>query len=318
MSVYNQSEYKEFESYINNLIESVSNGLILTLPGMGLSYFLKSYLKKTSKKIDYYSSVPDKLSSEINVIENDSTNISFLDDLDSLLKRQLDVKVILCLNQPQMTETEKYKNSYFSHHTYSAHYLKLVRYESCFDICREVNPKLKETEIKKIYGLSGGFRKLIKFLCLNADRFTGISKADVVKSDELKTILQPTVNSVSKCSTEMITKLGIDKDNLIFDLKPNLEVDIEIKDDLSFWEHGKKNTNKLTVFEKEVLEYLLNNDLFISKEGVSDIKWGEGKYDNYSDQAINKAMRRLNKKLMFHKIETIIKTGFRLKIKNDD
>jgi len=45
---------------------------------------------------------------------------------------------------------------------------------------------------------------------------------------------------------------------------------------------------------------------------VSDIKWGIGKYDEFSDQAINKQMRRLSQKFSKFTIVTIPKVGFEI------
>lgn len=311
MAIYDQKQYREFFEYIDNQIKTVFNGLVVTLPGMGLSYFIKSYLAEEKRKVDYYSFVPDKLENEFSVIECGSDNIFLLEKIDGLLKKYLNKKIILCINQPYIIETEKFKGSFFGQHNYSVYYLKKADFESCSDLCKEIKPMLSNLEVKQIYELSGGVRKAIKYFCLNFDKHLAISD-DETKLNKLKAILQPTADAMAKCSNEILTCIGISKDNPIYKIKPKLTVDIDIRNDLTFLERNRSNPNKLTKLEKNILEYLISHDLFMSKEEVSDIKWGEGKYDSYSDQAINKAMNRLNKKLMFHQIKTITKSGFKL------
>ena len=89
---------------------------------------------------------------------------------------------------------------------------------------------------------------------------------------------------------------------------------IVINKDLTFIEEGEARETPLIKAERDILEHLLSEGV-VTREKVADFKWGDGSYDNFSDQAINKTIQRLNKKLIKHRITAIPKVGYKLETK---
>ena len=85
---------------------------------------------------------------------------------------------------------------------------------------------------------------------------------------------------------------------------------IEIDFDLSIREDGQMSKEKLTEVEARILREMMQNEGKMTKDKVSEIKWGKAEFDEFSDQAINKTMRRINEKMTVYKITTIPKVGF--------
>jgi DNA-binding response OmpR family regulator len=86
---------------------------------------------------------------------------------------------------------------------------------------------------------------------------------------------------------------------------------LKLNFDLSFEEDGVESQTKLTLAEKRILEELVKNEGQITREKIADFKWGEGSYDEFSDQAINKAVKRLNVKLTKYRLKAILGVGYK-------
>jgi hypothetical protein len=94
-----------------------------------------------------------------------------------------------------------------------------------------------------------------------------------------------------------------------------LGLEIEVGDDLVMMEDGQKTGETMTVLEKQIVEYAATHGGIIPKEKIAEFKWGEGSYDQYSDQAIGKTMQRLEKKLHKYQLSALIKVGYKLERK---
>mgnify|MGYP001586548526 CR=1 FL=1 len=163
----------------------------------------------------------------------------------------------------------------------------------------------------------------IKFLALNDDVLQK-PLLEIVNIGALKESLSSTIKVIARCDEETLQHLSLKEegkyrstiiqylfDSKQFSQKPN----IKIYPDFRFEEDGVTSTTLLTKTERNILEYLLNEDYVIDKEKVADIKWGEGSYDKYSDQAIAKTVRRLDQKLKKCTIKTLPKRGYKLEVR---
>jgi len=165
--------------------------------------------------------------------------------------------------------------------------------------------------LNQIITFSGGIPKLAKYLITHDGR---VDNQDPVYQNLLKNIN----DSVVGYSPAELKSLSLvdDQGNFISKLlscEIKRSIDIKINFDLSFEEKGIKSTEKLTPLEAKIINKIIENGGQITKSEVSDIKWGEGKYDEFSDQAINKQIRRLSQKLQKFQLITIPKVGFELK-----
>ena len=290
MEVKSQQAFKNLAAEIDQSRQLKSNLLIITLPGTGMGRFIAEYLSSSNIK-------------SYNILNYDWSAPGILEKVDQTFKQASpDEKFAVTLNFPHLLNTPDLKNSYFLNHTYRRYYFGVRDAKDSALLAKEINPKLTPVEIKRIFEISQGFAQIIKYLAVNG-----------IKSDDgLEIIKKPITSAINQCDPDTLAKLGLtDLSNFKVDNQYNLTINF----DLSFTENNQLNSLKLTSFEKNILEKMISQNGSISKSEVSDIKWGIGKYDEFSDQAINKSMRRLSDKLIKYTIETIPKVGFILKNK---
>jgi len=219
--------------------------------------------------------------------------------------------IALAINIPYIFANDEYKNSFVRSHIYKAYWLKAASLDETGKVLSLMDMKLDKKKIREIWDESGGLPQLVKYEAVG-DR--GLIDA----------VIEPILKVVSRCSPEDLERLSLMENGKIkskllagsVDLS-NKDLDIKVAFDLSVTEVGRSTGQKLTQTEANILRMMVTNSGEITKEGVSNIKWGEGKYDALSDRAINKAMRRLSEKLVKHKIITIPKVGYKI-VKQDD
>lgn len=322
MGFYSQALYKGFEKELLSNISLKSNSLILTIPGLGITFFIKKFLEKHSfGGVKYIDTSEDDLSN-FNILDlNFDKDENALGIADSYFRKaNLDQKFALVVNKPSVIETQKFKSTFLSSHIYSTYYFRARNPKDTQTFALEINKSLKREEIAKIYELSGGIGRFIKFLAISKDALTNDTK-DFLENKAFGGILMSTAKAISDCSGEILENLGIKEKgrfkSLIlakyFELNPpSLRIDIELNPDLSFSEDGRISIHRLTKIEKQILQNLLDEGPVISKEKIAEIKWGGGSYDQYSDQAIGKTMQRLNDKLSRYKLEAIPRMGYKI------
>ena len=302
MSFYSQDLYKSLESALDTNRQMKSNLLIVTLPGLGISYFLKSYLKKKNdKSISYLHNADQKLN-KYNILDLDfDNNPDALTIAENYFRSaDIDQKFALVINNPKLISTENFKSTYLAKHLYQTFYFTTRNLKDTEIFALEINHRLTTTRIKEIFASTGGIGKLIKFLAINP-----------LATDFPEDLVKDIIHSISQTDPEILKKMNIDT-SLPFLTNSPQKLNIKINFDLSFLENDILSEEKLTKEEKDILDFLLENKNEISREKVSDFKWGEGKYDEFSDQAINKSMRRLSDKLKYYEIETIPKVGYKI------
>lgn len=307
--IYRQQKYSEFATQLDQSRQTQSNLLIVTLPGFGVSALINAYLTRSPLEPEFY-----------NILNLDFNRYpeALKTAQDRFAQAVPKQKFCLVVNKPALIESPEFKNSSLFTHFYSTYHLCPRSIEDCRQIVLSLSPKTKATQIKKIFDLSGGIVQLAKYLTVNQDK---IENQDQLYSDpQLLSILKMISDGAANTSRLILQKLGAvnESGNWISQLMANWFVrhlsstDFQIKAnfDLSFEENGVKNPNQLTRTEKEIIDFILQHQNKISREEVSDLKWGQGKYDNFSDEAINVTMRRLNKKLRLYQVRTIPKVGY--------
>lgn len=313
MELRKQKVFVELKKELDECRNLGANLLIVTLPGTGMGRMVKEYFESTDQSET--SLIVDE-SSELksyNLINFDWADESTFEKVEKIFRKaKTDQKIAVTINYPTMLNDDRLLKSFFINHTYRKYYFGLRDVDDCVLMCREINQKLVKNDLNKIYSLSGGLAQLVKYLAVNG----------VDSRDGVDIILTPVIKAVMGVPEDLLEKLRVKSGgNWVGELlsehykKDAGDILIKIGFDLSFEEDGQLNKQKLTVLEKEILKKLLVNKGRLTKEEVSDIKWGDGKYDEFSDQAINKQMRRLSEKLSVYEIKTIPKVGFIIKRK---
>lgn len=295
--IEDQDIYQRVEDLIEKSKKLNSNLIIKSFAGAGASYILKSYAKN-HPQVAYIS--------EENMILGEYSIIDAPVEVALTYLKKADLK-------QKMTIVFGSGNDYYSEngkeirlHSYLSGVMGARDKADTEILVKEINEELKKDRVEEIYRLSGGIGKIAKFLAVTEDSGPGLDE-----------ILEATKKSLIGYQASDLEELGIIKDGLIVSEllrgvwdKIREKIKIDINFDLSWLENGVKTNENLTEAEAKVLRWMLVNEGAISKEKVSDIKWGEGKYDEYSDQAINKTMRRLDQKMKIYRIKTIPKVGF--------
>lgn len=297
LSIEDQEIYKRIEELIGKSRKLGSNLVIKSFAGAGTSFILKSYAKKHP---------------EVAYISEENMNLGEYSVIDAPIEVALSYLKKADLKQ-KMAIVFGSGNDYYSEegreirlHTYLSGAIGARSKADTEILVKEINGDLKKDRVEDIFKLSGGIGKIAKFLAVSEDKELGQQE-----------ILEATKESLEAYLMSDLEELGIIKDGLVVSEmlrgvwdKVKEEIKIDINFDLSWEENGVRAIENLTEVEAKIIRTMLVNGGTVSKEQVSDIKWGVGKYDEYSDQAINKTMRRLDQKMKLYRIKTIPKVGF--------
>lgn len=315
------SSYRQLELEIDRSREVKANILIVSLPGLGLNHYLKDYLAEPRNEgVIRIVSDSQKLGLYNVGIWSRSWGSKALEVFDGYLRQaQVDQKFAFGVTRPWLLDEDEFKESYLSSHIYKTVYVTVFNREDVVEIIKNRNGSILDLA-DKIYELSGGIPQLVKYLVVSYDE-THLDEGKLRSDENLRNMLALMAESVKKCRLEVLKKTGVAnnegeiKSKLLRETltyKTVSAFEIEVGFDLTLKIDGLKTGERVTLQEKRILEKMLSKNGRVTKEEVSDIKWGEGKYDEYSDQAINKTMRRLSLKLTGYKISTITKVGYML------
>lgn len=303
MAIYQESIYKQIEKFILIASQKNSHLLIYSFSGAGASYLLKSFVKK-HPHISYIDCEGKKLSS-FSIID---TPLALAQSYYS--QADLNQKLALVISRGQ-----DYHSSFGNEVRNHAYLSGVIGSRNLIDtqmLIKKIDPKISLATQKNIYALSGGIGKLAKFLTVN-----GLSY-DPLVSESIITEIRESLFGYTPTELELLGVIdhsGVIKSQMLrSSWQPISDFKLTLNFDLSFEENGKKSIYTLTFSEKQILEKMLQNGGQITKEEISNLKWG-GNYDSFSDQAINKTMRRLNDKFSTLEIKTIPKLGFLLQKK---
>ena len=323
MGFYQHKHYLEFATALDSAIEKGANLLIVCVPGMSVTYFLKKFLeRKKDSKIKYISASDERLE-EFNVLDlNFDKNPDGLALAESYFKQAtLRQKFALVINTPQLLDSQEFQNSYVASHITSIYQFHTLDLEMVKIFAEELHTKLPANSLQNVLTLTGGIGRLVKFIVINKD-LLNLPLAELIQREDLKLALLPSANVISQCDQEILKRLGIKTGDSFtsqilakyFETNPTTErISIRVNPDLTFYEQTNLSKNRLNKTEAQILKFMVENQGVVTKEKISEIKWGEGEYDKFSDQAIGKTMQRLGKKLVRYKLEVIPSVGYKLK-----
>lgn len=165
---------------------------------------------------------------------------------------------------------------------------------------------------------------MVKFL-LTHKEILDDSISKILESADFKRVFLSTARVIARCNKETLLKLGIME---VEDFKGGIlkayfrnnplrpQIDIKINPDLTFSEDSGVGGKRLLKSERLILEDMVKNEGVIAKEKVADFKWGEGSYDQYSDQAIAKTIMRLKSKLKKYTIIALPGFGYKIQARS--
>lgn len=316
MGFYQLQDYRIFKDKLSEHVRLSVNLLIVSVPGVGVTHFVKKFLERENPRGVTYINSPGSKLDKFNILDLDFDKTpNALDEVTRYMKSAtLDQKFAIVVNTPFLLDSDNYKRSFLASHVYNTYYFGAGSRDYVEVYVSDMGVDLPKAKINKIYQLSGGLGRLVKFLVSHQDWLEKNAK-EIVEQDETKSILRPTIEVVSKCNDEILIKLRLQTSQLLntyFQLHPvEKPIDIKLLPDLTFTEQGEKR-ERLTKTESLILKYILEHQGIIEKDKVAEFKWGEGSYDKFSDQAVNKTMRRLDKKLKFYALKTLPEYGFKI------
>lgn len=324
MVIQEQKVYLELESKLKAAINAGTNTLVLTLPGLSVSHFIKRFLAKNPKGgVAHILRDGEKLAA-FNILDLDfERNSSALDIADRYFRSAVGgERFWLVLNMPYFRDAVGFKGSFISNHLYSTYYFPARDTDDLGIFAREINQEVDSRELGQIYELSGGIGRIAKYLLINR-RELDCDLDEIVAREELARLVEPVARVVASCSSVdlrnlKITNGGVVVSQVLNKFMEKTAVDsggdeLKIYPDLTFSEFGVRGQLRLTREEKLILQEMMANSGMVVREKIAEIKWGSGSYEEFSDQAINKTMQRLRNKLVRYAIEVIPKEGFLLK-----
>jgi hypothetical protein len=311
------SVYKNLAAKVNQAIATTSNLLVNTLPHLGVSYLLQLYLSSSlPSSVAYFNHLPQlpELTS-FNILDLDLFNHpELIDQVCYLISRlKIDQKVCLVVNDPNLLNHPCLKeilDKFYIRHDFISR-----NFDDTKIFAREINPSLSLGQLKKIYQVSGGISRLIKFFSINPDKLN-LPALKLVLDSDLSVFIQHYQQLLKAITPETLVRFQINQSTLVSYLRENIDIpltlDIQVNADLTFSENGQLAPSLFTPEESTIVKSALLNSGVVTKEKIADIKWGEGSYDKFSDQAISASLRRLSQKLRFYNFQPIPKLGYKL------
>lgn len=315
-------QYQELLKFVRDLVDSNASGLLVSVPGMGASFYCK-HLLDSLKGVAYINETGKDLSNfNILDLDFDSDEQAIIKVDDYFKKAGVDQKFLVIVNRPDFIGTNKIGDTFFGRRVYKNYWFHANSLKETGEMVRTFWPEAKEEDIKKIYELTGGLGRLVKLLSSNRE-LMGLELEELVKREEVINLARPTALVVGSMSEEIGVKMGLVTDGEIvsglikYFVKENgvRFVDINVGEDMIVIEK-KVRGEEITKLEKQIIEYSISSeDNVINKEKIAEFKWGEGSYDEFSDQAVSKTMQRLNSKLKKYWFEPLPKVGYKLRPK---
>lgn len=304
MAVEEEEGYRRLASAASDCRRFGANLMVVGLSGMGASFYLKTWAK--NEGVDYVTAAPEKKEGMV-VVDMPENSWEEWEEIYRATPR--DQKLIMTVGVEKIGEESAAKNWVLGH-VYRTLYLEISSKEDIGLLASRLGVKISPDNLDKIYKLSGGIAKLAKCLLVNGG----------VVSGEPEQMAGLILAEARRAREEDLEKLGVVKNGkyvsaILADLDKKMPdgLKVEVKFDLELVEDGGPSGVKVTADEKKIISEMMANNGTITKEKIAEIKWGEGSYDKFSDQAITMAMRRLGKKFKKYQIETVPRVGYQLK-----
>ncbi len=279
-----------------------SNMVVFTFAGSGCTHYLKEI--STGDQSLTYINKPNAILGAYNLID-----LPFEEALSYVKSVDVRQKYLIVISSGHDYHSNLFKD--IRDHLYISFPLRSGSVDDISDMISRSGRQPDPEFTNLIMRLSGGIPKLAKYLIVHDGLIDEKDNSFQVLMDNIVT----SQSGYDPSELKLLSLVNEDGEYLSGLLGKYIKnvLDIKVNFDLSFEEKGAKSKEKLTPLESKIIHKMLENDGKISKEDISDIKWGSGKYDEFSDQAINKQMRRLSQKLHKFTITTIPKVGFELK-----
>lgn len=321
MDFFELKAYRQLAEVLDKQRSIKANLIIASLPGVGASFFLKKYREqKKDDRVAYITGLGQE-TAEFNLVDVDfETNEEALGWAEQYLKMAVtEEKFAVVVNAPSVLEGKDFSQSYLGRHAYSTYYLGFQDREAVEELAWRMGIELSPEVTDRVWRLTGGVGRWAKYVLSHLD-MTNKGVGEMLEEGVLRRMVEPLACEVQRCGQPMLEKLGVIKEGKVQaellvaymqKFGAELKNGLEVGPDLVVMEDGQSGEELLKI-EAEVVKYIQGHGGVIEKEKVAEFKWGEGGYDKFSDQAVNKTMRRLDKKLKRHKIETISGYGFKL------
>jgi hypothetical protein len=301
---------------MGRFMKGKDNLMLISLPGMGATILAKLW-QQLHSQCGYITGAGFDIRDK-NIIDINPESGEDFEIIDNYYKSaEPATKFLVMISNPGVLDEEVYTKSYFSQHTYVHEYLEVLDRSATAELVGYYGGEKSKENMDKIYKLSGGIGRLIKYLStvnkdLNLDKLLEDERLIGICNKLAEAYLNSSVGDRKKIG--IVDKKGKIAGQLLdyFVAKQNNKIDIVVERDLTVVENGEKG-NRLARTERDILLKQVENGGFISREQVAEIKWGKSEYSDFSDQALNKAMRRINDKLKQYNEKTVWKTGYQLK-----
>lgn len=325
MDFYNHPQYKEFDAQILKAIKGNYNILIFCLLSADAEFFIKKFIDKHKKdKLKFVTHAGEVLT-KFNFLNMDfnSPNEAINQSDSYLLHSNLDQKFAVVVNNLGVINSEIFRKSVLSKRYYTSLSIKSMDFERAKILANDCSVKIDDKTISKILGRTGGIAILTKYFVLHIDKLN-LSYDELLEDAVFKNMLWFICEHIAVCSHSHLEEFGIKKNgeftgSIIREyFKRNqfvLSFDISIGENGNFYEFGSENQNAFLKIERNIILKANENKGMITKEEISDIKWGKDSYDEYSDQAIKKTVQRINKKMEKHIFVAMPTIGYRLTAK---
>lgn len=309
----NRLAFQRLSAWLVDAKSKNINMVIVSLPGTGLSHYLKTYSQQNVTDVSYITDISQlpalKSQNIIDISFQSSPSIHELID-KTILASDVDQKFIVIVDDPSWLRSPSSQSCRFLSRVYRTEFFPVHNSEDIKSMSLEINPELSSTQVQQVINQSGGLARLIKYLSLHSQ-----------PDDQIKVITLPLISVLSRCTDDELTKFCIKFDGqwispLIDSLLKSYGsiqgYKIIINTDYSVTEDDSVTSKILSLPEKDILEFILSNQGKIDKDKIAQIKWGQDSYDSYSDQAIRKTIVRLSSKLKKYRIRPISKVEYRL------
>ena len=322
MDFYNHHQYKDFETQILKAIKGNYNILIYCLLSADAEFFIKKFIEKHKKDKFKYITRNGETLVKFNFLNMDFNNASLaLNEADSyLLHSNVDQKLAVVINNLGVLNSEIFRKSVLSRRYYTDVYIKNMDLERAKILAVDCNVKVSDKVMSEILEKTGGIAILTKYFVLNLDKLN-LDYSELLEDAVFKNMLWFICEHIAVCNQSHLVEFGIKCEgeftgSIIREyFKRNqfvLTFDISMDEDGHFREFGLENQNIFLKIERNIILKANDNKGMVTKEEISDIKWGKDSYDEYSDQAIKKTIQRINKKLEKHVFVAIPTIGYRL------
>lgn len=319
MTILDHPQYKELASKIVEGAKGKYNLVLVSLPGSGATFFAKKMVESNLVESISYICEEAQMLSTFNILDFDfNKNPKALGIVDSYIKQAgTNQKFLVIINTPEILKTPSYLGSITSNRVYDYVYMPQMDEYRATILATNSKVNFDEELIKRVVAKTGGIARLVKYFLIHQDQID-LDLSKLMEFGEFKAVFEPTVKSTRQCDFRTLNLLGVTKRDIYtspvlneyFETHPRIDISFELGGVVI--ENGKRLEEKFLKHEVEMLKVTLENEGVLTKEKISDVRWGENSYEKFSDQAIKKIILRINKKLEKYVFVAVPTIGYKL------